>query len=538
MAFIEIKNLSYSYPERKENALKDVSLKIEKGEFVLILGESGSGKSTLGKCMTGSVPNFYGGRITGSVLVNEKPIESINHNKISGIITMVFQDPEKQIVMNRVHREVAFGLENVGTKESRIKRRVFEALQFSGILNLWDRDTSTLSGGEKQKTAIASALSYMPECIVFDEPISMLDPESSSEIISLIKKINEELGITVILIEQRTSKCFYAADKIVLMKKSGIVFSGTKEEMYKSNDRYIEKYLPDYILFSKKLKLKLPQSFKDIRKKSQDIEFIESIDEKETGEVILTAEDLNCYYDGRKVLRDINLEIRKGDKIAVLGSNGAGKSTLLRAFMNLVKHDGKIRLYGKDTKGMKISKIAKYIGYVSQNPNDYISKDTVYDELKFSLDNFNIKDLKVIDEILEKLHIAEYKYSNPRDLSGGERQRVALASILVLKPEILFLDEPTRGLDRENLYRLSRILNDLNNSGMTIVLVTHDVEFSAMVCRRFALLFSGQLAAVGNREEILEGGIFYTTDMNKILRPRKIFTIDEALKGIKNEDTD
>lgn len=537
MEYIEIEKLNYTYPGEKGKTLSNINLNVRKGEILLVAGESGSGKSTLAKCITGAVPNFYGGTISGSIKISGKSFREMDSRDMAREITMVFQDPEKQLVMNAVHREVAFGLQNVGIEENRIKRRVWEALEFTNILGLAYRDVSTLSGGQKQKVAIASAVAYLPGCIIFDEPTSQLDPSSAEEIVMLVKKINEELGITVIVIEQRINRWFNIADRATVMREGSIIFAGSREELYGQRDEYLKGFLPTGLKFSKGLGISdMPIGFKEIREKISGFDFKGTYGEgknKTSNEEAINIKNACCRYGDVDAVKNMGLKVNRGEFLGLLGSNGAGKSTLLKSLMGLVKYTGSIKIEGNEVKKMKLKDLSRICGYVSQNPNDYLSKDTVYDELKFTLDNFGIRDDGVIDDTLELLDIEALRSKNPRDLSGGEKQRAAIASILVLKPEILLIDEPTRGLDLKVKEKLGQLLIGLNKKGTTILLVTHDVEFAAMCCTRFALMFDGELVSDGGREEVLGGGIYYTTDINKLVRDKNdsIFTLGEALQS-------
>ncbi|EFG87127.1 ABC transporter, ATP-binding protein [Clostridium carboxidivorans P7] len=292
MAFIEINNLEFTYPMEKKKSLVNINLSLEKNSILLIAGKSGSGKSTLARAIVGTVPNFYGGTIGGEIKIAGKSLREMKHKERAKEVTMVFQDPEKQLMMNKVHREVAFGLENVGTDEKVIKRMVYEALQFLGILHLAERDITSLSGGEKQKVAVAAALVYMPKCIILDEPTSQLDPSAAEEVMNLIKKINEELGITIIVIEHRVNRWFDAADSIAIMDKGRLKLFENKENFYNncSEEQYI--FMPDYLKFLKKANFKImPKSFKDARIQflNSDIKFEkeESIPKEENVENLL-----------------------------------------------------------------------------------------------------------------------------------------------------------------------------------------------------------------------------------------------------------
>lgn len=540
MSYIELKNINYWYPEEKNKTLDNINLNIQNGHIVFITGKSGSGKSTLAKCITGAVPNFYGGTISGAIYINGRDLKTFSHTERAKEITMVFQDPEKQLMMNKVHREVAFGLENVGIEEKKIKRRVWESLQFTNMLSLSYRDIDTLSGGEKQKIAITSAVAYMPRCIILDEPTSQLDPSASEEIAALIKKINEELGITIIVIEQRIDKWFDAADEIVVMDKGRIIFSGNKNELYICKDQNLYDYLPNYLKLSKKLKLKdMPVGFRACRNVVHKLKPVVKINdssdiEAEVNNCCISAEKLTSSYGDKNVIDSLSMKLMENDFVSILGPNGAGKSTLLKTLMGLIRYKGSIKLYDHEIKKLKLKDISKQIGYISQNPNDYLSKDTLYNELKFTLDNFDIHDDEIIEQTLEELGLLNLKDKNPRDLSGGERQRAAIASVIVLKPKIIFLDEPTRGLDYENKKRLGSFLRKLNKDGTAIVLVTHDVEFASEFCSRFILLFNGEIIADGSREDILSDSIYYTTQINKIFRGinDKVYNIIQISEGM------
>ncbi|MCJ7687735.1 MAG: energy-coupling factor ABC transporter ATP-binding protein, partial [Clostridiaceae bacterium] len=267
MSYIEMKELTYYYPKESKPVLQNINLKVDRGEILFVVGESGSGKSTLAKCISGAVPNFYGGTIKGSVTIDGNELTEMEHSKRASEITMVFQDPESQLIMNKVHREIAFGLENIGVESSEIKRRIFEAMQFSNILDIANRDINTLSGGQKQRVAITSAIVYLPNCIILDEPTSQLDPSSAEDVIGLIKKINDELGITIIIIEQRIHKCFDIADKILILSKGKIAFLGSKQELYNEENKELQLFLPNYLKISKDLNIEnMPYSLRDARR--------------------------------------------------------------------------------------------------------------------------------------------------------------------------------------------------------------------------------------------------------------------------------
>ncbi|SHK22639.1 ABC transporter ATP-binding protein [Tepidibacter formicigenes] len=513
MEVFQIHDLTYYYPRKEDPALKDINVSIKEGEFILLIGSSGSGKSTLGRVFNKIVPQFYGGKIKGKVEGNTD-------------VGMVFQDPEKQLVMDKVERELAFGLENIGTDYKTMRKKVMEALSFLNIYDIKDKKTYELSGGQKQKVAIGSVISMGYKFLVLDEPTSQLDPISSEEILNILKRLNEELGYTIVLIEQRIDRCFHLADRILFMENGSLVFDGEPEEFVFWSNKKDKNFLPsvcDY--FVKKGYKNIPFTVKEGRKKLRKL-FKDNISKKEVKfsetkkEEVIIAKDINFIYEnGKHALKGINLSVYKGEVLGILGENGGGKSTLLKNISGLLK----------PTKG-KLS-VKGVVGYLSQNPNDYLFNDSVYEELKYTLDNKGIKDYGIIEKSLKTLDIYKYKDKNPRDLSGGERQRVAIASILVMEPDILILDEPTRGLDKDLKEKLGDIILDLKNRGKTIILVTHDVEFTSKFCDRACLIFDGSIAQVGSKYDVLTSGIYYSTQINKLFSGYvdNILTLDDAL---------
>lgn len=562
MDHIKMNNLSYKYPNAVNSSLKNININIEKGEFVLVIGRSGSGKSTLAKVISGSIPNFYGGTLKGILEIEGiNCIDKIGDNHRRNI-SMVFQDPEKQLIMNKVHREIAFGLENIGLETSDIQKRLFESLQFCSLLDFYNRDIKTLSGGEKQKVVIASALAMRDECIILDEPTSQLDPSSAEEIINLIKKINEELGVTIIVIEQRMERWMEFSDKVTFMKQGEIDFFGTPEDFLNTNN---SSFMPSYIDALRYMDIKeSPKTFKNARiimekqlgkkikieerhnenkaykehkeKKAKSLVgklFLKK--EKEEGEI--TIRDLKVNYDDNLVLNNISLNIKKGDFCALIGPNGAGKSTFLKAIMNLIEYKGNIRFQNRNIKDLDKKDFYKSVGYVSQNPNDYISRDSVYNEIKFTLDNYNIKDDDKINKVMKRLNLEHLKDKNPRDISGGERQRLAIATMIVLEPKVLLIDEPTRGLDNENKKMLQEILKEINTLGVTIILITHDMDFAASSANRFIMLFNGKITSDGDMQKVFKEGFYYTTTLHKLFNNinKNIFNIEDVNTFYKND---
>lgn len=460
---LEFQDVSYWYPDTDKPAIADINLKVRGGEFLLITGSSGSGKSTLCRCINGVVPRFTGGKFEGSVIVNGT---NTTHNPISEVAKnagLVFQDPENQIVMNTVENEIAFGLENLQFPPSIIEERINEILEYAGISHLMDRKTTELSGGEKQKVVIASILAMQPKIIVLDEPLSQLDLEGVNWVLQLLRRLNKELGITVIIAEHRLQRISEFVDRIFDMNRNSYV------QADKRPTRNTE------IVNNKKIK------------------------ESNNSDSVIEIENLSFSYpnSNSEVLKDINLKIYSGESVAIIGHNGSGKTTLVKHFNGLLKpKKGSIRIFSRETGNCKVEELAKIVGYVPQNPNELLFSDTVIDELNFTLRNLNVSGNP--DEILNKLNLADCKLSYPRDLSGGQRQRVAIASVAVANQKILILDEPTRGMDSESRKRLSELLKKIQNDNRTVIIVSHDMELVAESADRVIVIRNGEIIADGN----------------------------------------
>lgn len=534
MDIFKIEHLTYFYAGTEVPALKDINMTVREGEFMLLLGSSGSGKSTLGRVFNKIVPDFYGGRIAGRV-------------EGQASVGMVFQDPEKQLVMDKVERELAFPLENLGMPYEAMRKRVMETLSFLNIHGLKEQKTYCLSGGQKQKVAVGSILAMGHRCLVLDEPTSQLDPSSAEEILNLLKALNEELGYTIILIEQRVERCFHLADRVLFMEKGQILFDGkprdfARDKEYAAPGNGRLQFLPPVARFFVHTGHNpIPLTVKEGRQhlgRLPEKEHIKRIipaagktgrrpqGEKEKDEAVIVLKDLVFTYNNDlKALKKISLTVRAGEVLAVMGESGSGKSTLLKNIAGLLQpSSGTLEVKGG-------------VGYLSQDPNDYLFNDTVYEELKYTMEHKGIRDEGRIREIAAEMEIDRYLDMNPRDLSGGERQRVALAAILVMQPQILILDEPTRGLDRILKAKLGAYLRQYAGKGHAVVVVTHDVEFAAAYCHRACLLFDGVIAQTGDKYEVLTSGLHYSTQMNRLFQGRRegILTVEDGLETVKNE---
>lgn len=552
MSLYKTENLIYYYPDRQEPSLNGISLAIEEGEFVLVAGQSGSGKSSLARALAGLIPDFYGGRFGGKIYFKEREIRGIDRRGLALEVGMVFQDPEKQLVMTGVEAEIAFGLENLGLSRAEMFRRVAEVISFLGLSGLMRESTASLSGGQKQKLALAAVLAMQPRVLILDEPTSQLDPVAAEDFLNLVKRLNEEMGFTIILIEQRLERCFHLADRVVLMEGGGVVRDGVPEQVAGWAVKRGLAFVPPVArLFSRLGFSTVPVNVKEGRRQlrlSLDLGTASGVTVASPGAKkgkkaegpgnssppLLEIKNLWFSYDnGREALRHIDIKVNRGEFVGILGENGAGKSTLLKNMAGLLRPGrGKVLLNGSDIN--KDKNPGRRIAYLSQNPNDYLFQDTVEEELLFTLKNFGLKDDGVVDELLKKLKIDCHRRVNPRDLSSGERQRVALASVLVTRPGLIVLDEPTRGVDYSLKAELGNFLAGQVAAGASVILVTHDVEFAAEYAGRVIMMFDGRVVSDGSGRETFGRSVFYSPQIGKLCRGfyDDILTFQEALDRI------
>ncbi|MGB9825264.1 MAG: ABC transporter ATP-binding protein, partial [Desulfofundulus sp.] len=533
MPLFTVKNLTYYYPGTEEPALKNVSLEVREGEFLLVTGGSGSGKSTLARVLAGLIPDFYGGRIGGRVFFQGRDIRTLDRRRLAREVGMVFQDPEKQIVQNCVEAEVAFGLENLGLPPDEISRRIGEVVSFMNLSPFQEALTANLSGGQKQKLALASVLAMQPRVLILDEPTSQLDPVSAEEILNVVKRLNEEMGFTVIMVEQRLERCFHLADRVLLMAGGEIICHGSPSDGAREAVKRGLPFVPPVArFFASQNSPVVPVTVKEGRQLLQSRlkgnggivpavtrSRYHSTAQKPGRAMVILKNVWFSYPGGREVLKDVSLDVKEGEFVAILGENGAGKSTLLKITVGLLKPDrGRVFVHGKEPGRGGFKEIRKFTAYLSQNPNDYLFQETVEDELLFTMRNFGLHDRELVDETLKKLQLERYRRRNPRDLSSGERQRVALASVLVTRPDLIILDEPTRGIDLALKTELGYFLKEEAAKGKTVIVVTHDVEFAAEFAEKVVMMFAGRIISAGDKHAVLGRSVFYAPQISKLCR--------------------
>ena len=545
---ITIDHLTYTYPHAAQPAIQDASLAVDEGEFLLLAGESGAGKSTLLRALNGLVPHFYGGRISGQVRVAGHDPVAEGPATMSAIVGLVFQDPEAQVVADTVEDELAFGMENAGLPQATMRKRIEEVLDQLSIAHLRGRRLSTLSGGERQRVAIGAVLTLQPRILVLDEPTSQLDPQAAEEVLDTLVKLNQDLGLTIILSEHRLERVVQHVDRIVFLGRRAEagptpVLSGPPGEVLAEMP-----LAPPLAEVARALGWRpVPLSIKDARRRlSGDRRFAPpdssgaslgasaasgipspaSPTALETAGVTLRAENVWYTYGGREALRGLSLEARPGQILALMGRNGAGKTTLLKLLVGLLKPgQGRVLVGGTDTRRLPLDAIVRQVGYVPQRPDVLLFADSVRDELAFTRRNHGLPlDGAALDNLVQRLHLTDYMDRDPKDLSVGERQRVALAAILAAEPGALLLDEPTRGMDYRQKDALAAVLRDLAATGRTIVLATHDVELAAHLADRVALLSEGQVVVQGPARQVMAGSLVFASQVSKLFRDPRLVT--------------
>lgn len=536
MEMINIKNVSYWYPDADIPSLTGINLTVNEGDFILVTGSSGCGKSTLMRLFNGIVPNYFGGKIKGEVILKGKPITKCTRLEIAKTTGVVYQHPEKQIVLCDVEREIAFGLENLNMDLNLMRRNVAEVISFLNLSSKRDKNIDEISGGEKQKVAIASVIAMDPDILLFDEPTSQLDPVSAGEVLNTIKKLNTDFGKTVVLIEQRLDRCFDMASRIIFMDNGRIIDEGTPKNIPQKIDGKC--FLPHVAYIFKKSGYKnVPVNVNEARKLIENVDFenYAPISHKSEDKVMEVKNLCFEYTKGQPALKNVSFFINKGEVLTVMGENGAGKTTLFKIIAGLIdNYRGEIKFKGKSIKNLKIKDRIKIIGYLSQNPNDYFGRDNVFDETAYSLKNINEYSKDKVENILKELDIFKLKNKNPRDLSGGEKQRAAIACVLVLNPDILILDEPTRGMDADSKERLGNLIRKISESGKSIVIITHDSDFAADYSDRTLMMFNGEITAFGKSIDILYDSIYYSPQVSKVFKKKcKIINSKDAINLLK-----
>lgn len=548
MEILSIKDLTFSYPNKENFALQNVNLSINSGDFVVVCGQSGSGKTTLLRMLKKEIAPH--GEKQGAVYYKGEDVEKLDDKISAQKIGFVFQKPDQQIVTDKVWHELAFGLESLGYDSDYIRLRVGEMANYFGITSLFRKKTTELSGGQKQLMNLASVMAMSPDVIILDEPTSQLDPITANDFITTLKKINDELGLTVIIIEHRLQEVFPIADKVAVMEDGKVICYDTPRNVCeKLSSHPMSQGFPSAVRIWQKsgskgecpLTVKEGRNFINLNFSERKLPLRNTIPNTED---IITLKDVFFRYEkgGNDILSGTNLSIKKGEHFCILGGNGSGKTTTLKILAGLLKpYRGKVIIdNNKMTKKTTADFNRLGVAMLPQNPESVFLKSRVIDDYTElckikGIEKSDYEDK--INSIAEKLGIKDLLENHPYDLSGGEIQKCALGKVLISEPKILLLDEPTKGVDAYSKLSLSKILQEIKSDGVTIITVTHDVEFASIVADRCGLFFDGEVLSSLVPQEFFSKNNFYTTASSRISRDKfaNAVTVDDVVSLIKEE---
>lgn len=535
MEILRVENLNFSYPLREEQALTDISFNVKEGEFIVVCGESGCGKTTLLKLIKRELAPC--GEKSGTIYYKGIRQEDLDDRTSACKIGFVMQNPENQIVTEKVWHELAFGLENMGLQTETIRRRVGEMASFFGIQNWFRNKTDELSGGQKQILNLASVMVMQPEILILDEPTSQLDPIAASDFINTLYKLNQDMGLTILMTEHRLEEVFPIADRVLVLNKSKVLLFDEPrmvgEKLKNVENNGVSRGLPSAIRIYQGLQNNsaCPLTVKEGREclaKNYTNKIRTLKREKRCLPAAEPAIELkNVWFrylrESPDIIEDLNLTVKKGEIVCLLGGNGSGKTTLLGVIAGSNRpYRGRVKIFGKNIRKFKGRELyVNGLTLLPQNPQTVFIKETVLDDYR-ELCKVLDCDQKAIDHrierIAERLSIGDFLNIHPYDLSGGEQQKAAIGKILLLEPRIILLDEPTKGIDAGYKDQMCTLLKELKDDGITIVLVSHDVEFCARVADRCGMFFDRTIISFGEPEEFFCNNNFYTTAANRISR--------------------
>jgi energy-coupling factor transporter ATP-binding protein EcfA2 len=547
-SYINISNLSFTYPDGTL-ALKNINMIIGRGEYVVIMGQNGSGKTTLSLFLNGTIPNITGGTVDGTVTLAgistfERPVYEMAQK-----VGVVLQDPEAQLICSDVKSEVAFAAENLGLPREEIERRIEWAIKTVRLEGMEDRSPQQLSGGQKQRLAIAANLVMQPEILVLDEPTSQLDPVGTTEVFSVLKELNEKHKMTVVMAEHKSEAAAEFADRIVVLNDGVVVADGEPHDVFAEVDllKSVFVKIPDVTMLAWKLKqttgidkypITIPEAHHLVdaiaqraKVSGESIKF-ETVQTPSTRRPIIEVEDLQYSYpqSASDALAGVNATIYEGEFLALVGQNGSGKTTLVKCLLGILRpKKGRILLDGSDIKDVRPGELAKRVGLVLQNPDTQLFQMSVEEEIAFGLHNIGVPENEIgprIDEALKATGLEARREFYPFRLSFGDRRKVAVGAIMAMKPRILIFDEPTTGQDFRGRYELAEIARQLNESGSTVIMITHDMDLVARYAQRTIVMGLGKIIAEGPTREIFKQT---KTLEQTFLRPPQITQLSNEL---------
>ncbi|WP_340395034.1 energy-coupling factor transporter ATPase [Paenibacillus sp. FSL E2-0177] len=536
MEIYRIEELSFTFPEQEQVALSNINLTIESGDFITICGKSGCGKSTLLRQLK-TILTPHGNR-QGAIYYKGQPVEEIDQRTQAAEIGYVLQSPDNQIVTDKVWHELAFGLESLGYDHSTIRLRVAEMASFFGIQTWFHKSVTELSGGQKQLLNLASIMAMHPSILILDEPTSQLDPIAASDFLETVKKINRELGTTVIMTEHRLEDVLPLTDRLIVLNEGVVIADDTPQKVGEALSKlnhpmFLSMPSPMQIVAGVDHDLAWPVTVKEGRQwldaflkgKTPATMAETQPSTKEAGPVVIKFKDVWFKYDknGPDIIKDLSFEVKQGQFYCIVGGNGTGKTSTLSLMSGILQpYRGKVLIGGNNPAKMNAKALfTNNLGILPQNPQTLFVKKTVELDLYEMLSQLSLTKEEKTARVEAVVKFAELEHllsMHPYDLSGGEQQRAALAKVLLLEPKILLLDEPTKGLDGPFKEKLAVFLQKLNAEGVTIVMVSHDVEFCAKYAEVCAMFFDGSIITTNEAQKFFAGNSFYTTAANRMAR--------------------
>ena len=546
--------VSYFYPNSQDPVLRDISLDVYEGEFLGIIGATGAGKTTLCLTLNGIVPQFYGGRFFGYVTV--AGLDTLKHpvSHLAGYVGAVFEDPETQLISTSVENEIAFALENLCVDREEIISRIPHVLEAVRLKGTENKHPQELSGGQKQRLAIAAALALQPRLLILDEPTSQLDPIGSMEVFATVKELNQELGVTIVMVSHAAEEMAEFSDRLIVLSEGEVIATGKPQEIYseielleRHNLRTPQVAKTFYDMKKRGLNIAdIPVTLEEgincltrlqITKIPQNFDFKTLAYEENKSPLLSTHNLTHVYEDGTEALHGISLNIYEGEYCLIIGQNGAGKSTLVKHFLNLLQPtQGNVKIRDKDTKILTVSDLAKSIGYVGQNPDNQIFSMTVEEEVSFALSNVGYDKKQIerkVTQTLEEMGLLRHRNDHPLSLPKGDRARIIIAAILAMEPDIIIFDEPTTGQDYMGSRAILEVSRQLHEMGKTIIVITHHLYLMPDYAERVVIMGKGTVLLDAPIREA-----YHQTDLleSTYLTPPQAVLLSQTLSRLTNQN--